>query len=84
MEVDVTTQFDDESIRMESGKFMEDRNEHDFKQVTNQEPLLVQETFVPTKQISNSLPTNIEPVQLVQSKPIQPIQLDLFTFFLKH
>jgi hypothetical protein len=31
MEVDVTTQFDDESIRMESGKFMEDRNEHDFK-----------------------------------------------------
>ncbi len=31
MEVDVTTQHDDESIRMESDQFMEDINEHDFE-----------------------------------------------------
>jgi hypothetical protein len=35
MEIDVTTQHDNESIRMENGQFMEDRNEHDFEQVLN-------------------------------------------------
>jgi hypothetical protein len=28
---------------------MEDRNESNFEHVTNQEPLLVQKTFAPTK-----------------------------------
>jgi hypothetical protein len=41
---------------------MEDKSEHDFKQVTNQEPLLFQETSTPTKQISKPLPTSIKPV----------------------
>ncbi len=35
MDTDVTTQQDDNSIRMESDQIREDRNEHDFKQVTN-------------------------------------------------
>jgi len=47
MEVDVTMQHDGESIRMESGQFMEDINEHDFEQIPNQEPSLVQETYAP-------------------------------------
>jgi hypothetical protein len=29
---------------MESGQYMEDRNEHDFEQVPNHEPSRVQET----------------------------------------
>jgi hypothetical protein len=34
---------------MESDQFMEDQSEPHFEQVPNQEPLLVKETFVPTK-----------------------------------
>ncbi len=41
MEANVTMQPNDKSIRM--------KNEHDFEQITNQEPLLVQETFAPVK-----------------------------------
>ncbi len=55
METNVIMQQDDESIRMESDQFMEDRSELDFKQVPNQEPLHVQETSTHTKQVSNSL-----------------------------
>ncbi len=53
----------EKSIRMKSDQFMKDKNEHDFEQVTNQEPLLVQETFAPTKQVNNSLPTSTKPIQ---------------------
>ncbi len=42
MEVDVTTQQDNELIRMESDQFMEDRSESNFEHVPNQEPLFVQ------------------------------------------
>ncbi len=35
MEVDVTTQQDDKSIRMKSDQFMEEQNELDFEQVLN-------------------------------------------------
>jgi len=38
VEVDVTMKLNDESIRTKSDQFMEDRSEHDFEQVTNQEP----------------------------------------------
>jgi hypothetical protein len=34
---------------------MEDWNEHDFEQVPNQKPLLVQKTFAPIEQASNLL-----------------------------
>ncbi len=47
MEVNVITQHDDESIRMKSDQFMEDKNEHDFEQVPNQEPSTIQETSTP-------------------------------------
>ncbi len=53
MEVDVTMQHDGESIRMESGQYMEDRNEHDFEQVPNHEPSRVQETSAFIEQVSN-------------------------------
>lgn len=48
MEADVIMQLDDETIWMESDQVMEDRNEHDFEQVTNQEPSSIQKTFTPT------------------------------------
>jgi hypothetical protein len=41
---------------------MEDKSEHDSEQVTNQEPLLFQETSTPTKQISKPLPIGIKPI----------------------
>ncbi len=75
METDVIMQQADESIRMESDQFMEDQSEFDFEQVPNQEPLPIQETFIPTKQASNPLLTRTEPVQLVQTKPIEPFHL---------
>jgi hypothetical protein len=46
MEVDVTTQHDDESIKTESDQFMEDKSKHDFEQVPNQELSLVQENVI--------------------------------------
>jgi hypothetical protein len=49
MELDVITQWDDKLIRTESDWLMEDRNELDFEQVLNQEPLHVQETSAPIK-----------------------------------
>ncbi len=49
MEANVTMQHDDDSIWMKSDQIMEDKNEHDFEQITNQEPSLVQRTFVPTE-----------------------------------
>ncbi len=49
---------------------MEDENEHDFEQITNQKPSLVQGTCVPTKQFSNLLPIGTELVQPVQFKLI--------------
>lgn len=48
MEANVTTQQDDESIRIDSDQFMEEQSEPKFEYVLNQGPLLVQETFVPT------------------------------------
>jgi hypothetical protein len=45
---------------------MEDKSEHDFEQVTYQEPSYVKKTFIPTEQFNNSLPTSIELVQLTQ------------------
>ncbi len=45
MEVNVTTQQDNELIRVESDQFMEDRSEPDFEYVPNQEPSPIQETF---------------------------------------
>ncbi len=36
MEVDVIMQLDDKSIRTKINQVMEDRNQHDFKHVTNQ------------------------------------------------
>jgi len=46
---------------------MEDKSKH----VPNQELSLIQETFIPIEQVNNPLSINIEPVQLVQSKPIE-------------
>ncbi len=74
MEVNVTMQHDDEWIRTESDQFMEDKRKLDFEQVPNQKPLLIQETFAPIEHVNNPLPTKIKLIQLVQSKPIEPIQ----------
>jgi hypothetical protein len=63
MEIDVTTQQDDELIRTESDQFMEEWNEPNFEQVLNQGPLFVQETFAPIKHASNLLSTCIKLVQ---------------------
>ncbi len=41
MEADVITQHDDESTKMGSDQFMEDRSEFDFEQVPSQEPFLI-------------------------------------------
>jgi hypothetical protein len=41
MEVDVTTQQDDESIRTKSDQFTEERSETNFEHVFNQGPLHV-------------------------------------------
>ncbi len=38
VEVDVTKQFNDESTRMKSYQFMEDKSKHDSQQVRNQKP----------------------------------------------
>ncbi len=62
MEVDVTTQFNDKSIRTKSDQVMETRSEHDSKQVTNQEPPHVKENFVRIEHVSNLLPTCIEQI----------------------
>ncbi len=45
MEVDITMQQDDESIKSESDQFMEESSELDFELVPNQKPLPIQETF---------------------------------------
>ncbi len=47
MEVIITTQHDDESIRTKRDQFMEEKNEHDSEQVPNQKPSTIQETSVP-------------------------------------
>ncbi len=65
MEIDVITQHDDELIRMENDQFMEDESEHDFKHVTNQEPLLIQETSTPTEQVNNPLPMGTRSISLI-------------------
>ncbi len=39
MEIDVITQQDNESIRMENDQFMEDQSEPNFEQVPNRESL---------------------------------------------
>lgn len=81
MEVDVSTQLNDESIRTESDQVMENKSEHDFKQVTNQEPSHVQENFAPIEHVSNSLPIGIESIQLNQFKLVQLIQRRLVYIF---
>ncbi len=63
---------------MKNDQFMEDINEHDFKQVTSQEPSHFQETFIHIEHVSNPLligiklvqPVQFKLVKLVQSKPI--------------
>jgi hypothetical protein len=50
---------------------MEDRNEHDSKQVTNEKP----SPSTPTEQVNNQSPSIIKLVQLIQLKPIQIVQL---------
>jgi hypothetical protein len=44
---------------------MEDISKHESEHVINKEPSLVQENSTPTKQINNSLPIHIKPIQLV-------------------
>lgn len=83
MEIDVTMQFDDEKIRMENDQFMEYKNEHDFEQVTIQKPLLVQEISIPTKQVSNLLPISTKPIQRIQFKHVQLVQLKPIYIFLE-
>ncbi len=63
MELDVTMQPHDESIRTKTNQDTKNNTEHDFKQVINQEPSLVQETFTPTKQVNNMLPIGTEPIR---------------------
>ncbi len=41
MEIDVITQHNNKLIRTENDQFMEDKNELDFEQVSNQEPLFI-------------------------------------------
>jgi hypothetical protein len=65
MEIDVTMQHDDESIRMKSDQFMEDKRKLDYEQVPNQKPLLIQKTSAPIEHVSNSLPIKTKLVQLV-------------------
>jgi hypothetical protein len=55
MEVDVTTQQNNESIKTKSDQFMEEWIELDFERILNYGSLLVQETFAPTKQASKSI-----------------------------
>jgi len=52
---------------MKSDQVMEDISKHEYiyEHVINKEPSLVQEDSTPTKQISNSLPIHIKPIQLV-------------------
>ncbi len=50
---------------------MEDRNEHDSKQVTNEKP----SPSTPTEHVNNQSPSIIKLVQLIQLKSIQLIQL---------
>lgn len=50
---------------MKSDQVMEDISKHEYEHVINKEPSLVQENSTPTKQISNSLPIHIKPIQLV-------------------
>ncbi len=83
MEVDVLMQHDNKLIRTKSDQFMEDRNESNFEQVPNQEPLLVQETYVPIEHANNLLPTSIEPVQSIQLKLLELVQPKLVYIFLK-
>jgi hypothetical protein len=48
MEADITTQQDDESIKMKNDQFMEEWSEPNFELVLNHGPLPVQETFALT------------------------------------
>ncbi len=65
MEVDITAQQDNESIRTKSDQFMEEQNELDYEHVPNQEPLHVQENSTPIKYASNLISTCAKPIQLV-------------------
>lgn len=83
MEANVTMSPNDELIRMKSDQFMEDKCKLDFEQKLNQKLSHVQENYTPTNQVSNSLPTSIELVQLVQSKPFELIQYKIIYIFLE-
>lgn len=65
MEANVATQQNHDSMWTESDQVMEDISKHESEHVINKEPSLVQENSTPTKQISNSLPIHIKPIQLV-------------------
>jgi len=65
MEANVTTQQNHDSMWTKSDQVMEDISKHESEHVINKEPSLVQENSTPTKQISNSLPIHIKPIQLV-------------------
>ncbi len=62
MEVDITMQQDDESIKTESDQFIEEWSELDYEQVPNQKPLIVQETSTPIEQVSNPLSIGVKPI----------------------
>jgi hypothetical protein len=65
IKANVSTQQDDDSIQMKSDQVMEDINKHDNEQVINKEFSFFQKKIAPIKQVSNSLPIRIEPIQLV-------------------
>ncbi len=83
MEVDITTHQDDESIRTKSDQFMQDRNEPNFEQVPNQEPLLAQETSTPIEQANNPLSTRTKLVQLIDPKHVESVQFSHVYIFPK-
>ncbi len=83
MEVDVTTQQDDESIKTKSDQFMEEQSETNFEHVFNHGPLHVQETSPPTEQVNNPLLIGTEPIQLVQPNLIELVQVKHVYIFLK-
>ncbi len=80
MEVYITTQQDDESIRTKSDQFMEEQSEPDFEQVFNHGPLPIHETFAPTKQANNPLSIGTKSVQLVYPNMLSQFRFNLFIF----
>lgn len=83
MEADVTMQQDDKSTRTKSEQVMEDRNDFDLEQVIDQLPSHVKKTYIPTKQVNNPLPIDIEPIELVQPTLVY-IFLETYVAYTQH